>query len=70
MSDTILIEHSKQFNEAVSALIELESMKAANKARELLGESLAYSDKDFIELLGTYELGHNGNVSKAIRIQS
>lgn len=69
MNEQVLIEFSRQMNEAVSALIELEGMKAANKEREMQGLALAYDEGAFADLLKTYELGHNGNVSKSIRMQ-
>jgi len=39
------------------ALIEMESMKAANK--EKLTPGLAYGEKDFFSLIGKYRISHN-----------
>jgi len=41
------------------AIIELESMKAANAERERRGESQAYPEESFIALLDRYMIGHN-----------
>ena len=69
MNESILIEFSKQMNKAISAMIELEGMKAANKEREMQGKSLAYGEDAFQALLRQYEFGHNENVIKARRMQ-
>lgn len=66
MNEQTLREHAKQFNEAVSALIELEAMKAENTEREQRGESLAYNEEAFMNLLGEYNLGHNLNIHKSL----
>ena len=59
-----MIEHARQFNEAVSVLIELEGMKAENRQRIAEGKSLAYVEDDFLELLNKYSLGYNSCVEK------
>jgi len=64
MNEQFLFEHARQFNEAVSALIELEAMKADNKQRELKGKSLSYDENDFLNLFERYGLGHNGVAAK------
>ena len=43
LSDSGLQLFARQINEAVSALIELEAMKAENKQRESEGRSPAYT---------------------------
>lgn len=52
----------RAFRDAVSAMIEVEAMKAENKDRELRGESLAYTEKDFIAIQEAYGMHHNGNI--------
>ena len=42
---------SKTFADAVNRLIRLEAMKAANQERINRGESLAYSEESFLNLL-------------------
>lgn len=64
MNENTLIEHAKQINEATSALIEMEAMKAENRQRELNGQSLAWGFADFQCLLETYGLGYNGCIVK------
>lgn len=63
--ENALNQHANQFNQAVSALIELEAMKAENKNRENQGLSPAYGEKDFMNLLDQYDLGYNGCVNKS-----
>lgn len=43
----------------LQAEIEMNGMIAENKQRELLGESMAYRDKDFIDLIERYNIHHN-----------
>ena len=51
------------FAQAVSALIELEAMKAENRDRKWRGETPAYGESDFMNLLVKYPIGHNDVVS-------
>ncbi len=46
-------------SQVTCALIELEGMKAANQEREYRGESLAYCERDFLNLLIKYPIQHN-----------
>ena len=46
-------------NRMLSAKIEMQGMIAENKQRELLNHSLAYTDKDFNNLILYYGLGMN-----------
>ena len=62
-----LQEHASQLNDVASAIIEMEGMKAANKERELNGQSLAYNQADFEDILKSHELGYNANIVKARR---
>ena len=60
-----LQQHAIQIGQAVSALIEMEAMKAANSVRESNNEAPAYSEQDFNNLLVMYDLGHNGIFGKS-----
>jgi hypothetical protein len=51
-------------NDAVSAMIELEAMKAENKVRESRNESPAYYEDNFMNLLEQYQLGYKNNHEK------
>lgn len=53
---TELSEHIKQFNQSVAALIAMEGMKAENEQRKHRGESMAYVEEHFINLIDTYDL--------------
>ncbi len=64
LSDTGLQQFSRQINEAMSALIELEAMKAENLKREFAGESLAYGYEQIIELQNQYGLDYNSIINK------
>jgi hypothetical protein len=64
MSDPYLPEHARQMNDAVSAMIELEAMKAENKVRESRNESPAYYEDNFMNLLEQYQLGYKNNHEK------
>ena len=44
------------FARAVSAMIEMEGMKAANKLREMNGDALAYDEGAFCNLIQNYGL--------------
>lgn len=65
METSDLREHSLQFNMAVSALIELEAMKAENQSRFQDGLSIAYGEDQIRELLSEYGLGYNGCIEKS-----
>lgn len=41
------------------AMIEMESMKAANTYREMRGETIAYNESSFMSLIDKYAIGHN-----------
>lgn len=41
------------------AEIEMNAMKAENKQREILGQSMAYTGDDFMSLIDKYEIYHN-----------
>ena len=43
----------------LQAEIEMNAMIAENKKREILGESIAYDEKDFMELIEKYGIHHN-----------
>ena len=43
----------------LQAEIEMNAMIAENKQREALGESMAYTEKDFMELIEKYGIHHN-----------
>lgn len=45
--------------QAAAALIEMESMKAANWMREMQGKTIAYGEQEFLALIDKYGLGHN-----------
>ena len=64
MTNSILIEHSRQFNDFAAAMIELEAMKAANHERISTGESLAYNEESFRKLMRDYSFGYNENIDK------
>ena len=65
MNDANLREHAMQFNMAVSALIELEAMRAANIEREQNGLSLAYGEDQIRGILDEYGLGYNHCIEKS-----
>lgn len=67
MNDQTLIQHADQINEAVATLVELEGMKAENKQRESLGQSMAYTEKEFQELLNRNGLDYNSRIEKTRR---
>lgn len=46
-------------SQSVAAMIECESMKAANEVRESDGYAPAYSEEAFLSLIDNYGLGHN-----------
>ena len=46
-----LLKAAETFKSGVEKLIRLEAMKAENRMREIRGESLAYGEEQFLELL-------------------
>lgn len=46
-------------SQSVCAMIEAMGMQAENKQREVLGNSMAYSDEDFFNLINRYGISHN-----------
>lgn len=54
----------RQINEAVSALIELEAMKADNQQRESEGNSPAYTSEQIMDLQCKYSLDYNSIIDK------
>lgn len=46
-------------SQAACALIEMEAMKAANWMREMKGETIAYGEEAFMDLISTYGIHHN-----------
>ena len=65
MENPDLKEHALQFNMAVSALIELEAMRAANIERERNGLSPAYGESQIREIFDEYGLGYNNCIAKS-----
>ena len=43
----------------LQAEIEMNAMIAENKQREALGQSMAYTEKSFIDLIEKYNIHHN-----------
>lgn len=43
----------------LQAEIEMNGMIAENKQREILGNSMAYGEQEFIDLIGRYNIHHN-----------
>ena len=43
----------------LQAEIEMNAMIAENKQREALGESMAFNDKSFMDLIEKYSIHHN-----------
>jgi hypothetical protein len=43
----------------LQAEIEMNAMIAENKQREVLGESIAFNDRSFMELIEKYNIHHN-----------
>ena len=43
----------------MAAAIEMQGMAAENTQRTILGQSMAYTEKDFAYLIDAYGLGHN-----------
>ena len=48
------------------AQIELAAMQAENKNREMLGHCIAYSEKDFNDLILKYGIYHNAVIEATI----
>ena len=66
-TDSVLIEFSKQINDAVAALIEAKGMEAENMQRQIQGDSMAYTERDFLEILQSHELEYNSMIEKMRR---
>lgn len=64
LSDSGLQLFARQINEAVSALIELEAMKAENKQRESEDSSPAYTYEQIMNLQSQYSLDYNSIIDK------
>ena len=64
-----LSEVMYQFGMFLAAQIEMEAMKAENKQREHLGQSMAYVDSDFASLIEKYGIHHNALVESQRRMQ-
>lgn len=64
LTDNVLQQFARQINEAVSALIELEAMKAENQQREAEGSSPAYTYDQIMNLQNQYALDYNSIIDK------
>lgn len=51
------------FAQAIAALVELESMKAANLMREMQGKSIAYGEEEFLALIEKWGIHNNAMIS-------
>lgn len=47
------------FAQTVSAMAEIEAMKALNTERERNGHALAYSEEAFLQVIDRYGISHN-----------
>jgi len=61
LKGVIIINHDLLYfkMQLLQAEIEMNAMIAENKKREILGESIAYDEKDFMELIEKYGIHHN-----------
>jgi len=50
-------------SQCVCAMAEIEGMKAENMQRQVLGQSMAYTDADFVKVISSYYIGHNDVIS-------
>lgn len=64
LTDSGLQIFARQFNEVISALIELEAMKAENQQRESEGSSPAYTYEQIMNLQNQYALDYNSIIDK------
>ena len=64
LTDNGLQLFARQINEAVSALIELEAMKADNQQRESESNSPAYTSEQIMDLKCKYALDYNSIIDK------
>jgi hypothetical protein len=63
MTDSTEIRHAAfLISQAACAMIEMESMKAANVMREAQGFTIAYGEEVFLELLAKYGIHHNAAI--------
>lgn len=51
-------DKTKRMN-LLQAEIQMNAMIAENKQREILGQSLAYGEKDFMSLINEHKIHHN-----------
>jgi hypothetical protein len=51
------------FSQAVCALAEIEAMRALNTYREMRGETIAYDDGPFFDVITKYGIDYNSVVS-------
>jgi hypothetical protein len=47
------------FAQAVAAMAEIESMKAANWMREMQGHTIAYGEEEFLDVIEKYQISNN-----------
>lgn len=64
LTDNGLQQFARQINEAASALIELEAMKAENRQREAEAGSPAYTYDQIMNLQNQYALDYNSIIDK------
>lgn len=50
-------------SQATAAMIEAMGMQALNEHRKSLGQTIAYDDEAFVNLIEKYGLGHNSVLS-------
>jgi len=50
-------------SQSVAALAKIEGMKAENMQREALGQSMAYSDDAFFNVIQEYGIDHNSVIA-------
>ena len=51
------------FSQAVCALAEIEGMRALNTYREMRGETIAYDDGPFFDVIEKYGIHHNSTIA-------
>lgn len=57
-----LVESNFQFGMIVASMVEAMAMQAENMQRQHRGESMAYTDKDFMNILERNGIDHNALV--------
>ena len=65
MSDEFELVYFKM--RLLQAEIQMNAMLAENKQREILGQSMAYVDKDFTNLIEEYRIYHNAFPDYTVR---